>query len=136
MSLECSSRSHDLQLCWKTIPDARCSDRECSVRWSLTWLSTSLTLSVFFVRTRLTTNGSRHVDILVNHDLSTPDGLAYDWVHQNLYWTDTGNNRIDVLAVPFGSDEERVGPAMRKTLINTDLDEPRAIVVDPRDTQR
>jgi len=28
MSLECSSRSHDLQLCRKTIPDARCSDRE------------------------------------------------------------------------------------------------------------
>jgi len=28
MSLECSSRSHDFQLCRKTIPDARCSDRE------------------------------------------------------------------------------------------------------------
>ena len=28
MSLECSSRSHDLQLCRKTIPDSRCSDRE------------------------------------------------------------------------------------------------------------
>jgi len=31
MSLECSSRSHDLQLCRKMIPDARCSDRERSV---------------------------------------------------------------------------------------------------------
>jgi len=80
--------------------------------------------------------------VLVNHDLSTPDGLAYDWIHRNLYWTDTGNNRIDVLAVPTGAERattsgDRAGVVpMRKTLINTNLDEPRAIVVDPRDTQR
>jgi len=82
------------------------------------------------LRTHLSHNDTRHVDVLVNHDLSTPDGLTYDWVHKNLYWTDTGNNRIDVLAV------RSVGARMRKTLINTNLDEPRAIVVDPRDTQR
>lgn len=80
--------------------------------------------------------------MLVNHDLSTPDGLAYDWIHRNLYWTDTGNNRIDVLAVPTGAEHATTGGdragvvPMRKTLINTNLDEPRAIVVDPRDTQR
>jgi len=87
-------------------------------------------------RTHLSANGTRHVDVLVNHDLSTPDGLAYDWIHKNLYWTDTGNNRIDVLAVPAVPGGDAVGPLMRKTLINTNLDEPRAIVVDPRDTQR
>ena len=92
--------------------------------------------NVFYLRTRLSTNGTRRVDVLVNHDLSTPDGLAYDWVHKNLYWTDTGNNRIDVLAVPSLVSRDRVGPLMRRTLINTNLDEPRAIVVDPRDTQR
>ena len=85
------------------------------------------------LRTRLSANSTRHVDVLVNHDLSTPDGLAYDWIHKNLYWTDTGNNRIDVLAVP---GRDGVGRLMRRTLINTNLDEPRAIVVDPRDTQR
>jgi len=89
-------------------------------------------------RTRLLANSSRHVDVLVNHDLSTPDGLAYDWIHKNLYWTDTGNNRIDVLAVPTAAagDAAAPPPLMRTTLINTNLDEPRAIVVDPRDTQR
>lgn len=77
------------------------------------------------------------VDVLVNHDLSTPDGLAYDWVHKNLYWTDTGNNRIDVVNIHSDSlHASHVGPLMRKTLINTNLDEPRAIVVDPRDKQR
>jgi len=81
-------------------------------------------------------NSSRHVDVLVSHDLSTPDGLAYDWVHRNLYWTDTGNNRIDVLAVPRGDGGGRAAAPMRTTLINTNLDEPRAIAVDPRDTQR
>jgi len=85
------------------------------------------------LRTRLSANSTRHVDVLVNHDLSTPDGLAYDWIHRNLYWTDTGNNRIDVLAVP---GRDGIGRLMRRTLINTNLDEPRAIVVDPRDTQR
>jgi len=60
--------------------------------------------------------------MLVNHDLSTPDGLAYDWIHKNLYWTDTSNNRIDVLTVPSAPPAgDRVGPLMRKTLINTNL---------------
>ena len=80
-------------------------------------------------RTHLSPNGTRRIDVLVNHDLSTPDGLAYDWVHRNLYWTDTGNNRIDVLTVPRVSAKngDGVGPLMRKTLINTNLDEPRAV---------
>jgi len=102
--------------------------------WEFLRLRTvSLMVKCICTRTRLSANGSHHVDVLVNHDLSTPDGLAYDWIHKNLYWTDTGNNRIDVLAVPRG---DNVAPLMRKTLINTNLDEPRAIVVDPRDTQR
>jgi sugar lactone lactonase YvrE len=65
--------------------------------------------------------------------VTTPDGLAFDWIHKNLYWTDTGNNRIDVLALSMALGG---GVAMRKTLFNMNLDEPRAIVVDPRDNQR
>jgi sugar lactone lactonase YvrE len=81
---------------------------------------------------RLNSNRSQAVDVLVHHDVSTPDGLAFDWIHKNLYWTDTGNNRIDVLSLSTAAG----GPAMRKTLFDVNLDEPRAIVVDPRDDQR
>lgn len=60
--------------------------------------------------------------------IDTPDGLAFDWVHKNLYWTDTGLKTVSV--VSLGTHE----PFM-KTLIHMSLDEPRAIVVDPRPDQ-
>jgi len=75
--------------------------------------------------------------VLVSDDLSNPDGLAYDWIHHNLYWTDSGNDRIEVLslrnAVRTWVED---GVTWRRTLINTDLEEPRAIVVDPRPKYR
>lgn len=77
---------------------------------------------------QVSNNSQRNVSVLVHHDVSTPDGLAYDWIHKNLYWTDTGNNRIDVLTLSGDIH-------LRKTLLNTNLDEPRAIVVDPRQGQ-
>ena len=61
---------------------------------------------------------------VVEHLVSTPDGLAFDWVHKNLYWTDTGRNTIEVIST---------AESHRATLINTQLDEPRALVLDPRD---
>lgn len=67
-------------------------------------------------------------EAIVSEDVRIPDGLAYDWVHKNLYWTDTGNDRIEVLNL--GDNR------YRKTLINVDLDEPRAIIVDPREKHR
>ena len=60
---------------------------------------------------------------VVQESINTPDGLAVDWIHKNLYWTDTGSNRIEVMSLRYNH---------RRTLIETDLDEPRAIVVDPR----
>jgi len=62
---------------------------------------------------------------LVATDIQTPDGLAFDWIHMNLYWTDTGKNCIEVMSVQH--------PAWRRQLITENLDEPRAIAVDPRD---
>lgn len=54
--------------------------------------------------------------------LHSPEGLAVDWVHKNIYWTDSGNKSISVAT---GDGRKR------KVLITTDLSEPRAIAVDP-----
>uniref|UniRef100_A0A8C5EVK0 Low-density lipoprotein receptor-related protein 8-like n=1 Tax=Gouania willdenowi TaxID=441366 RepID=A0A8C5EVK0_GOUWI len=55
--------------------------------------------------------------------LHSPEGLAVDWVHKNIYWTDSGNKSISV-ATGDGTK--------RKSLISTELSEPRAIAVDPQ----
>lgn len=73
------------------------------------------------------TKGGRSAQVLLSEEISTPDGLALDWVHKNLYWADTGKNTIEVVSV--------TNPRWRQVLISTDLDEPRAIVVDPRPSQ-
>uniref|UniRef100_A0A7M4FTU5 Very low-density lipoprotein receptor n=1 Tax=Crocodylus porosus TaxID=8502 RepID=A0A7M4FTU5_CROPO len=60
--------------------------------------------------------------ILIDSQLNSPEGLAIDWVHKNIYWTDSGNKTISV-ATADGS--------RRRTLLSSDLSEPRAIAVDP-----
>uniref|UniRef100_A0A7N8XZ33 Low density lipoprotein receptor-related protein 8, apolipoprotein e receptor n=1 Tax=Mastacembelus armatus TaxID=205130 RepID=A0A7N8XZ33_9TELE len=54
--------------------------------------------------------------------LHSPEGLAVDWVHKNIYWTDSGNKSISVAT---GDGRKR------KVLIAAELSEPRAIAVDP-----
>ena len=54
---------------------------------------------------------------------SIPDGIALDWVNQNLYWTDTGNNQINVL---------NLETKKQAVVIDMDLDEPRPLVLDLR----
>ncbi len=77
--------------------------------------------------TRAHPNGTG-VQVIADYDIHSPDGLAFDWIARNLYWTDAGledtslYNRIEVA---------RANGTSRKVLIETDLDEPRAIVVDP-----
>jgi len=72
-----------------------------------------------------TANGTKS---LVDTNIQTPDGLAFDWIHRNLYWTDTGKDCIEVLSLRNTS--------WRTVLISENLDEPRAIVVDPRNDHR
>ena len=51
------------------------------------------------------------------------DGLAWDWVNEKLYWTDSGSEEVEVYDP--ASD-------LRMTLISTGEDTiPRGIVVDP-----
>ncbi len=66
-------------------------------------------------------DGSIDAQVITN-DSCTSDGVAFDWIHGNLYWTDSVDKSINV-ALWDGS--------YKKTLINENLDEPRAIVVDP-----
>ncbi|KAI8787512.1 low-density lipoprotein receptor-related protein 8 [Biomphalaria glabrata] len=60
---------------------------------------------------------------IINQNLLMPDGLAVDWVHNNLYIADSVSDTIEVFQLD-GSN--------RKTLIHNDLEEPRAIALDPQ----
>ncbi|XP_045440575.1 low-density lipoprotein receptor-related protein 8 isoform X3 [Pipistrellus kuhlii] len=61
-------------------------------------------------------------EVLIDAQLHSPEGLAVDWVHKHIYWTDSGNKSISVATV----DGSR-----RRTLFSRDLSEPRAIALDP-----
>ena len=61
-------------------------------------------------------------ETIVSTEVDNPDGIAVDWVARNVYWTDTGTDRIEVA---------RLNGTSRKVLISENLDEPRAIVLDP-----
>uniref|UniRef100_A0A8B9L178 Low density lipoprotein receptor-related protein 8, apolipoprotein e receptor n=1 Tax=Astyanax mexicanus TaxID=7994 RepID=A0A8B9L178_ASTMX len=60
---------------------------------------------------------------LIDSALHSPEGIAVDWVHKNIYWTDSGHKTISVAT----SDGKK-----RKVLLDSELSEPRAIAVDPR----
>lgn len=61
-------------------------------------------------------------ETIVNVEVMNPDGVAIDWVSRNIFWTDTGTDRIEVA---------RLDGSSRRVIISDQLDEPRAIAVDP-----
>ncbi|XP_071452392.1 low-density lipoprotein receptor-related protein 4 isoform X2 [Hetaerina americana] len=61
--------------------------------------------------------------VLVSTNLTTPDGLAVDWIADNIYWTDTGRKVLEVA---------RLDGTCRKVVVEQGLDEPRSIALYPK----
>ncbi|KAF2344025.1 EGF-like calcium-binding domain [Trinorchestia longiramus] len=60
--------------------------------------------------------------VVVQDDVTISDGLAVDWLYNHLYWTNSKRDTIEL------SD---FNGKMRKTLLQDELDEPRAIAIYP-----
>ena len=61
------------------------------------------------------------------NNCDSAEGLAYDWIHGNLYWSDTVKSTIELLTMTG---------LYRKTILKEKLDKPSGIAVDPRDGQK
>uniref|UniRef100_A0A8C7QGA3 EGF-like domain-containing protein n=1 Tax=Oncorhynchus mykiss TaxID=8022 RepID=A0A8C7QGA3_ONCMY len=66
--------------------------------------------------------GVTGIEVVVQHGLATPEGLAVDWIAGNLYWIDSNLDQIEVA---------RLNGEMRTTLIAGGMEHPRAIALDP-----
>ncbi|GCB72245.1 hypothetical protein scyTo_0001890 [Scyliorhinus torazame] len=78
-----------------------------------------LTLSSF----RSSKEAVSSVEVIVQHGLDTPEGLAVDWIAGNIYWIDSKMEQIEVA---------KLDGNMRTTLIAGSMMYPRAIALDPR----
>ena len=56
--------------------------------------------------------------------LKNPDGIAYDWITGFLYWTDAQENTVN-----------RLKNKVKEILVHEGLDEPRAIALNPCDSE-
>lgn len=59
---------------------------------------------------------------VIKWGLESPGGVAIDWIHDLLFWTDSGTRRIEVATLD-GS--------VRMVLAASEIDKPRAVVVHP-----
>lgn len=61
---------------------------------------------------------------MIKWGLNSPAGVSVDWVHNLLFWTDSGTQRVEVATLDG---------KQRAVIAACDLDKPRAIAVHPGD---
>lgn len=64
-----------------------------------------------------------NIEVVVQTGLATAEGLAVDWIGENLYWVESNLDQIEVA---------RLNGSFRRTLIAGEMESPRAIALDPR----
>lgn len=73
-------------------------------------------------------NGGNYPEILVESNLASIEGMAYDWISNILYFVDGMRAKIEIIR----TDIKHMG-RMRKTIIGSDkLKKPRGIAVHPK----
>ena len=61
-------------------------------------------------------------EVFMDRDLHFPEGLSYDWISRNLYFTDSGKRTVEVV---------NVDTMVRRVLVEDYLKNPRGIAVHP-----
>uniref|UniRef100_A0A8C9VTS3 LDL receptor related protein 1 n=1 Tax=Scleropages formosus TaxID=113540 RepID=A0A8C9VTS3_SCLFO len=75
-------------------------------------------------RGKLSDNGAlTSFEVVIQHGLATPEGLAVDWIAGNIYWVESNLDQIEVA---------KLDGTMRTTLLAGAVEHPRAIALDPR----
>ncbi|XP_052130857.1 prolow-density lipoprotein receptor-related protein 1 isoform X2 [Frankliniella occidentalis] len=64
-----------------------------------------------------------NIEVVVQTGLSTAEGLAVDWIGENLYWVESNLDQIEVA---------KLNGSFRRTLVAGEMESPRAIALDPR----
>jgi hypothetical protein len=59
---------------------------------------------------------------VIRWGLESPGGIAIDWIHDTIFWTDSGTRRVEVATLDG---------RLRVIIASSDLDKPRAIAVHP-----
>ncbi|KAK9731245.1 Low-density lipoprotein receptor domain class A [Popillia japonica] len=72
---------------------------------------------------RMPMNNLTDTKVIVNENITAPNGLAIDWIAENMYWTDTQLSVVEVAKLDGTS---------RKVLVRDNLNEPRSVAVFPK----
>ncbi|CAL8091762.1 unnamed protein product [Orchesella dallaii] len=79
---------------------------------------------------RLHLDGKSSAEVLVSSDIVSVEGLAFDWMANNLYFTDGGGSKIEVIRTD--SESASFHRRLRKRLLTKpDVEKPRGIAVHP-----
>ncbi|XP_037803738.1 sortilin-related receptor-like isoform X3 [Penaeus monodon] len=76
---------------------------------------------------RLCFDGHSDVEVLVDTDLQSVEGLSFDWISNNLYFVDGELKSVEVIRTNI----HNYGRMRRSLLTDKDLDNPRGIAVHP-----